>query len=48
MILLADSEGPDVQAEADLGLCCLQMPQNTFSHGASWLQKTSLKCSEAV
>ena len=24
---------PDVDAQADLGLCCLHMPKDMFSHG---------------
>ena len=34
MTLLADSEGPVQTADmqADLGLCCLHMPDDTFLH----------------
>ena len=33
MILLADSEGPD--AQADLGLRCPHKSEDTISHGAA-------------
>ena len=32
VILVADSEGPDQTAQADLGLRCPIMPEDTFSH----------------
>ena len=38
MILLVDSEGPDQTArhmQADLGLCCLHMPEDLFAHGVT-------------
>ena len=36
-ILLLDSEGPDQMADgqADLALCCLQMPEDRFLHGVA-------------
>ena len=39
MILLADSEGPDqtVDAQASLGLHCLHMLEDMFSHGTAQL-----------
>ena len=37
MILIGDSEGPDqiADAQADLGLCCPHIPEDTFPHGAA-------------
>ena len=38
MIVLAESEGPDQtaqNAQAELGLRCLHMTKDTFSHGAA-------------
>ena len=32
MIVLADSEGPEQTAQADLGPRCSHMPEYTFSH----------------
>ena len=37
MILLVDSEGLDQTAQADLGLHCPHMPEDTFSHAAAHL-----------
>ena len=37
MILLVDSDSPDqtANAQADLDLSCLQMPEDTFSNGTA-------------
>ena len=43
MILLADSEGPDqtcADAQADLGLRCPHMPEDTVSHGVAQMKAT--------
>ena len=37
MIQLADNEGLDQTAQADLGLRCPHMPEDTFSHAAAHL-----------
>ena len=46
MILLADSEGPDQTAQADLCLLCPHIPEHTFSHGAA--QVSALHLSSPV
>ena len=38
MILFVDSKGPDQTVQADLGLCCSHMPEDTFSHGVAQMK----------